>query len=184
MTKYNYPFIHFFGLGFIQVKISDTRRYHFYTNKIPKYVEHPHNHRYSFQSEILCGNLNEVLYEPTIGDTHFMSTSNCLPKDSNALDIRIPVSLIQKNIFTHKTGDTYARIPTDIHTVDATEDTITFLTKTSEPIFKEAFFIYEKNDEPLCPFSKKYDEKELWDIVKEMWVSLPESIRNRESLFL
>lgn len=184
MTIYDYPFIHFFGLGFIQVKISDTQRYHFYTNRIPRYVEHPHNHRYSFQSEILCGNLNEILYEPIYGDTHFISTSNCMPKNSNDLNIKVPVGLKQRESITHKTGEVYVRIPTDIHTVEATEDTITFLTKTSEPIFKEAFFIYEKNDEPLCPFSKKYDESELWGIVKEMWASLPESIRIREPLFL
>jgi hypothetical protein len=39
--------IHYFGLGFIQIKIDDTYRLHFYTNKLPKILheEEVHNYR-------------------------------------------------------------------------------------------------------------------------------------------
>src|SRR5271168_5571627 len=49
---------YWFGLGFIQLKLSDTERMHFWLPEIP----HPereeiHNHRYDFTSTVLAGHL-------------------------------------------------------------------------------------------------------------------------------
>ena len=59
----NYYKIHFFGLGFIQVKVSDSTRYHFYHKDLPAFTDHPHNHRYNFTSTCLKGRLKHNLYE-------------------------------------------------------------------------------------------------------------------------
>src|SRR5579863_7289598 len=59
---------YWFGLGFIQLKLNDTARMHFWLPEIP----HPereeiHNHRYDFSSIVLAGHLlHEVWHLDTV----------------------------------------------------------------------------------------------------------------------
>ena len=68
--KADYESIHYFGLGFIQIKMKDSDiRYHFYTDKLEgNCVESIHTHRYSFTSMILAGTLSQTIYKPEYGN--------------------------------------------------------------------------------------------------------------------
>ncbi len=55
----------FFGLGFVQLKVDDQQRLHFWhpETRTPDYDEEWHDHRYSFSSQVLVGSLtNEIAY--------------------------------------------------------------------------------------------------------------------------
>ena len=54
--------IQFFGLGFVQVKMTPTTRYHFYHPSLPVITENPHNHRTALTSQILKGILENRIW--------------------------------------------------------------------------------------------------------------------------
>jgi hypothetical protein len=55
-----------FGLGFIQLKLNDVERVHFWCPEIPSPErEEIHDHRYNFTSTVLAGMLHFELYEVT-----------------------------------------------------------------------------------------------------------------------
>lgn len=74
--------IHYFGLGFVQLKLRDGRRMHFYTESLPAIVgdDDVHNHRYDFTSQVLSGYLVQHIYRVVPGDTHTLEQESCKKK--------------------------------------------------------------------------------------------------------
>ena len=84
--KKNAESIHYFGLGFIQVKINFPNRIHFYTTQLDKTVqeEEIHNHRYNFKSQILKGRFTQTIFTANKTDlsyTHYMTQESCNEND-------------------------------------------------------------------------------------------------------
>lgn len=75
----NCTHIHYFGLGFIQIKLGETYRIHFYTDQLPAIAgeEDVHNHRYDFRSKILYGNFKQELFEITPGGVYVLEDESC-----------------------------------------------------------------------------------------------------------
>ncbi len=71
--------IHYFGLGFIQLKINFETRMHFYSPELPQITsnEDVHNHRYDFESCVLKGELEQELFHVINGDTHLREQESC-----------------------------------------------------------------------------------------------------------
>ena len=83
--------IYYFGLGFIQVKLDDSFRVHYYTDKLPAITEDIHNHRYDFTSEVVSGKLSTTIYRLAVGETHRILNSSCeaggsAPEDGRLVD--------------------------------------------------------------------------------------------------
>lgn len=85
--KDNCEKIHYFGLGFVQLKMKNPKiRYHFYNKELSRLTptEEIHNHRYAFESRILAGELDQIIYNvikcgPDQA-THTLRPVSCDPK--------------------------------------------------------------------------------------------------------
>lgn len=165
--KENSKLIHYFGLGFIQIKLSDTERVHFYTQELPAIIglEDIHDHRYDFESTILKGYLKHETFELTEGNEFIMEQESCNPDvkiDGNSKLVGVRLNL--KN--TYEKYSTYFIPHTTLHRVKSNNG-ITHI-KRGEYKKDAANVIRKVNAEKICPFSKKIEEVYLWTIVEEM----------------
>lgn len=165
--KDNHIRLYYFGLGFIQLKINETYRLHFYSARLPAITEDIHNHRYNFQSKILKGNIINriwcVSYDaPT---NHIMLNESCNPNIA-APKTTTPCSVHLYEEASYSAGDIYHMDDSIFHQVQA-NNCITLLKRG--PYTKEfAQIVLPENKESVCPFSKEVDQKILWEVIEEM----------------
>lgn len=167
--KSNCKKIHFFGLGFIQIKLSDEQRVHVYTDKFPMTAQEEdiHNHRYDFNSQILKGLLTQKTYQVfrAIEETPFeMKKESCKENfkvEEETEDVDVELTGVQH----FNQGSTYFITHDTFHQV-ASSNAVTLITRSG---YKKdlAEVIYNKENTPVCPFSIKITEDELWKIVEE-----------------
>lgn len=157
--------IHYFGLGFIQIKLGQTYRLHIYTDILPAIIgkEDIHNHRYDFTSHILYGSLYQELYELIDDTTHVIEEESC-KEGYVASDSTKKLCGIKKISDQHFCkGSSYTIDHRTFHRV-ASSDAITLLTRSDYK--KElAEVVRPLGAHKICPFSKKVAEDELWSIV-------------------
>ena len=159
--------IHYFGLGFIQIKLGEQYRIHFYTNALPAIIsaEEIHNHRYDFTSHILHGTFSQKLYQLVPGTSHTIEDESCTEGVMSTEPAQpCGVQLICEE--TYIAGSWYQISHTTFHTVTA-NNAITLLNR--KPYAKKfAQVIRPVNTPKTCPFSKKIPESELWSIVAQL----------------
>ena len=167
----NKTMVHYFGLGFIQLKIDNHHRVHFYTNDLMKTVgdEEIHNHRYNFVSEVLKGEFSQDIYDVTPVSmeeaTHLLSQESC-NENITASNVIIPTPVKIEKFYseTIAEGEKYFMDHQSFHTVYSA-DAITFLTRSDYK--KELADVASPKDKTLvCPFSIKLSEDEIFDIIK------------------
>ena len=163
----NYARLYYFGLGFIQLKIDETYRLHFYSPELPAITEDIHNHRYNFESTILKGHFVNRIYTIDEHDEggYIMVNESCnpnisAPKLDKSCDVRMTF------VGMYRTGQSYHMPDTAFHTVRA-EDCITLL-KRGDYTKEYAQIILPKEKPSVCPFSKKIPEEELWKLMQAM----------------
>lgn len=165
--KNNCQKIHYFGLGFIQIKLTPEYRIHFYNKKLPAIIgdEDVHNHRYDFNSKIFAGSFHQEVFQLTDGDTHILEQESCKEGESSQSVAKVcGIKQIMTQDFT--VGSEYSVDADMFHRV-AADFAITFL-KRGEVKKEFADVVREKTALKVCPFSKKIPENELWDMVDEM----------------
>lgn len=163
--KMNHVRLYYFGLGFIQLKIDETWRLHFYSKELPAITEDVHNHRYDFQSTILAGSITNHSYQVNEGDSHIMVNESCNPEiEAPALDK--PCSMLLNHSKTMVVGWSYYMQHDEFHRVEA-DDCITLLRRSD---YKKEFaqIILPVGKAPVCPFSQKIPKSKLWRIMADM----------------
>jgi hypothetical protein len=166
----NHKLIHYFGLGFIQLKINDQYRLHFYTGQLPGITskEDIHNHRYDFESKILHGTLTQEIFERTRGKTHTLRQESCNEEPAKETKGKL-CSFRLAGIQTLSKGSSYFISHETFHRIHSI-NAITLLKRT--PQLKEfADVISPVNSKIVCPFQLKVDEPKLWLLVEEMLTS-------------
>lgn len=162
-------FIHYFGLGFIQIKLTPETRMHFYAKELPPIIseEDLHDHRYDFTSHILSGVLRQEIFGIAEGNTHILELENC-KENSPKYQEGTPCTVVKLHTQEFKKGSSYFIDHNTFHRVSA-DDAVTFLSRTG---YKKEFarVLREVSGEKICPFSKKIPEKELWEIVDSMLI--------------
>jgi hypothetical protein len=170
--KKNHVRLYYFGLGFIQLKIDETYRLHFYSSKLPSITEDIHNHRYDFTSTVLKGRfINNVWGITEVSELnggnapHVMVNESCNPDISAPpLRMRCEAHLIHRGVYEE--GQNYLMPENAFHTVKG-EDCVTLLERGKYT--KEfAQVVMPKDKSPICPFSKKIEDEVLWEIMAEM----------------
>lgn len=164
----NHRTVHYFGLGFIQLKLDARTRMHFYTPELPPVVpdEDVHNHRYDFTSEVLKGVLEQHLYQVVAGDTHVRCQETC--KAGVAAGVPpAPCGLEALCFQVLPAGSVYQIRHQAFHRVAAHEPTVTRLVR-SEYRKELAEVVRPAGAEGVCPFSKPVPEAELWAIIRGM----------------
>jgi hypothetical protein len=164
--KANHKMLHYFGLGFIQLKIDDERRMHFYTPELPPIVpeEDVHNHRYDFSSTIVKGEFHQELFNLMDGDTHIIEQESCQEGQHTAGGQPCAIMLASRH--SYPIGSRYWLSHTMLHRVQA-ENCVTFLERSpyAKPL---ADVVRPKGAFKVCPFSQKIEVEQLWAIVEKM----------------
>lgn len=162
---------YFFGLGFIQCKISSSERYHFYSEELKPIIdseEEIHNHRYDFISTILKGTITNKIYTFKKKDSgnYNLTKESCNPNiilsDNEVIYGDIQLFSEEK----YDKGQSYMMKHEQFHTI-YTNDCITHLKRTN---YKKQFahVIRNNNTEKICPFSKKMSTEECWALIRKI----------------
>lgn len=162
--------IHAFGLGFIQIKLGDINRVHIYCKEagLTTQEEEIHNHRYNFTSLVLKGEIENKIYEVKPDPQGLFQQLNeaCnpdVPKDMESLLVTEP-KLVSR--FVTAKGSEYFLDKDTFHRVQATEGTITVLTR-GLVVKAQAQIVSPLNQKLTCPFSVNLPENKLWLLVEE-----------------
>lgn len=161
----------FFGLGFIQCKINDRERIHFYHPTLVPTVnieEEVHNHRYDFESTILMGKINNKKYqfiEDNDNATHFLQSESCNESIKIEKSNNIYGTVVLESDECISKGEAYLMKFYEFHTFHTTK-CITYLKRSS---YKQdtAQVIRPINSEIICPFSIKLSPEECWNIIND-----------------
>lgn len=157
-----------FGLGFIQLKISPTKRIHFWHPELKGNVEHPHNHRYNFTSKILRGSIKQTIYRPSDnqshGDHHIFEV-NCQEDSKTKLVKRVSI----KKVFstTMIAGQEYSLDMDEYHTIESS-DAVTLLSRPNHHQKEMAQVLQPCDERMACPFEKKISTYELWKYITDI----------------
>lgn len=172
--KANHKVIHWFGLGFIQIKLCDFTRLHFYTDVLPKTTKHEHkneeihNHRYNFTSKILHGSLYNEIYEIDydVNGNYILTKETC--KEHEESDTP-PIPCNVRGVFGDElyANETYYMDNNTFHTVWCPPNTITYIHRSGYQKYY-ADVVHKKGNELTCPFSIKKTEGELFQIVEKI----------------
>jgi hypothetical protein len=168
---------HYFGLGFIQIKLDATWRLHVWVPEwptIPGAESELHDHRYDFDSQVLCGALRHDLY--AAGPTH----AHAQPGDAERLDVTCqpgqahdPVPLghvrpIPIGTFTVPAGGHYRLTASAFHRSTPLGPTVTLVRRG--PVQKELATVLRPPGAAFtCPFSLSPDETACWAKVAEVF---------------
>lgn len=165
--KKNHQMIHYFGLGFIQLKLDATNRLHFYTEELPPIVneEDVHNHRYDFLSVVLKGEFCQHTYNIVDGVTHTLEEESCRKDAPISFEPKL-CGLEINSIHTYRAGSWYMICHNTFHQVFAT-NCITFLNRTDYKK-ENAQVVRPVGATKICPFSQQIEQSRLWEIVDSM----------------
>lgn len=171
--------IHYFGLGFVQVKMGPSYRCHFYHPSVPAFVDGPHDHRYSFTSTVHRGSIRNTIYEEASDEfcnlRGKMIPESCregVPPSDDVRDVRLK---IVSSFITYEGSAYYLKHDT-LHSIEPLAldgKVITSLmrndvVKTHARVFRpEKEISGNEKLGVICPFSKKMSDDDLWAIVAD-----------------
>jgi hypothetical protein len=161
---------HYFGLGFIQLKIDDTLRLHFWhpalTATVPE--EEMHDHRYNFTSRVLRGSTTHKIWnfvEDENGD-HGLFNVSCKPGDSTEPAFLATGRVEPAGSYSMVEGSVYTFPHDQFHQIEATE-CITLVSR--DAVVKElATIVKPIASGHVCPFALKLDKDYLWDLIAQL----------------
>lgn len=165
-----------FGLGFIQVKVDETTRYHFYHPELEALIqeEEAHDHRYDFKSEVLKGCLRQEIYDVRL--LPGASTDKCIwsvkevscdplnPANEESVACKMNTSMV---IACSADSDYKINRNTFHRVLPTREPTVTKLTRGA--VVKDFARVLRKTrTEEVCPFSPNMTDEELWGWVRRI----------------
>ena len=165
----------YFGLGFIQFKINNYERLHFYDDDLYAITDDTemHDHRYNFTSTVLKGAITNEIFTYTkdkkglYGNLFELMEVSCdsnTAKDPKHLNFVIP-ELVSR--FKTSAVDTYVLGHSAFHKIKTEGKTITLLERDTP--FKEFAQVIKQTDKDLvCPFSSPWTQKDLWDKIESI----------------
>jgi hypothetical protein len=158
----------YFGLGFIQLKISDSERLHFYHDDLPVLADEPHDHRYHFISHILQGEFTQTIYswEDHPNGSWSKHWEDCRPNSITPMPPKHGrISEIMTN--TYQAGSYYSIEADTLHTVSASGNCITSLAR--ETPYKDYAAVVRMNGiASVCPFSQPIPVEQCWEMIADM----------------
>lgn len=158
-----------FGLGFIQLKLTETTRLHFWHPSLKgglSFEEELHDHRYDFTSTILKGALSTEIWSVHDGLGHEMYRVSCTPdSDQSPAFLRTCKPRLE---CTYQTGvgQSYS-LPMDTFHRTSAETCITFLER-GETVKEHARVIRSPREAMSCPFATTIPAEKLWATIDEM----------------
>jgi phosphoribosyl-ATP pyrophosphohydrolase len=164
-----------FGLGFIQMKLNETDRLHFWHPDLSPDVseEEVHDHRYDFTSTVLKGEVTHEIFvfnrSRYSGDNirHEMVTVSCDPNQPpppNTLPTPGVMNFVGSQTMVE--GSRYFFPKGSFHRSKASR-AITFLRRG--PVDRQFAHVIRPVGAPMvCPFSKPKSQAEIWDHIADL----------------
>jgi hypothetical protein len=163
---------HWFGLGFIQLKLNAKQRMHFWH---PNHIrdtneEEVHNHRYSYSSRIIIGEIvhETWAYVPSPsgeGNIECIEVS-CKP-DRHIEDKPLSIgSMTMDGHYNLPAGTSYFFPASGFHRIKA-KRAVTVVCR-GEIETENAMVLRRIGTPSFCPFSVKKTEAECWRIIEEL----------------
>lgn len=158
--KKNHTKIHYWGLGFIQVKVGKDVNYHFFLEDLPVTFnsETPHNHMRDFYSTVLFGVLEETLYEVTEGTGCKIEPNRC----TGSVLPEVVLNIVGKNIIQYEQGSSYYRQKEQLHTVKPVGECLTVVVKQGD-----TGCVYSLGSPEGDGESVNLDDETLWKMVED-----------------
>lgn len=161
---------HWFGLGFVQLKLDEDRRLHFWHPSAGQITpeEELHDHRYDFTSRVLAGEMIHEVWDwhPDADGDHEMLEVSCKPGVAANPE---PVGrgwVTMSGRHAMRQGESYSFKAGLFHRGSA-HRAITFLTRG--PVVSDmARVIHPIGMPSVCPFSAPRTEAECWDMIADM----------------
>ena len=167
---------HWFGLGFIQLKLNDAERLHFYPKEMKGFVdpEEVHDHRYDFGSTVLQGRIAQNTFDFEVGGQglYEMANVSCDPA-TPAPDIEpIKGRILNTGRMNLTAGNSYWLDADTFHSFYGYDNAITALIRgtTRKPYARVIRLV---GAEKVCAFSRPMPTNELWDIIASMLPAKP-----------
>ena len=158
---------HFHGQGAVKVMLKNGERWNFYADIAPTFIMLPHDHRVSFRSKIMKGQLRHVLYDVTPADEE--TGLQLVANDCDGTDSRIvmeDVHLRKTMEMVHSEGQEYWLDRTQVHEVFLdSPKAITCIEWTGDRK-QDCLFVVEKGEPWVCAFSQRKEKSECWQIIK------------------
>lgn len=161
---------HYFGLGFIQIKLDDVHRLHAWVPDwpaIPGAETELHDHRYPFTSHVLKGAIEHELFAagplqdlpgPGLWEVAAVSCKPGAAEEARLLGYAAPTRLAA---FRIGAGHSYALTPDAFHRARAHGPAVSLLAR--QPTERdEARILREPGAPSACPFSLKVPVDECW----------------------
>lgn len=165
---------YWFGLGFIQLKLSDTDRMHFWLPQIPRPErEEIHNHRYDFRSTVLAGELCHDVYNlkgrvasalRQFCDWEIFDT-DCAPGKEGVVERVTSCDISRVGSFRLSAGSVYEFPHTSYHTTGDTFFAVTHLVRQPKKL-EYASVIRPKGARSVCPFKDKIETSKCWGYIE------------------
>jgi hypothetical protein len=159
-----------FGLGFIQLKLHATQRMHFWHPELrpddPAFDEEYHDHRYDFTSDVLVGEISNVLasVEPTADATDYSLFEVCC--SGGGQEYMSPVRLNPAGTFTTVAGSSYFLQRDTFHRVSV-ERCVTRQTRYENAKAKAR--VVQRRDRPSAnPFETHMSEARVWEYIEDL----------------
>ena len=167
---------HYFGLGFIQLKINPSQRLHFWVPQWPAIAgahTELHDHRYDFASTVLQGRVVQDVYaagvlhnDPFEGCMELIEV-NCKPGNEDTPQIK---GYVQPQHLVHhevQTGQTYRMGHDAFHRAWSVGPTVTLLERGA--VIKDVARVLRPVGTPFtCPFSIPISTEACWEQIKTM----------------
>lgn len=157
-----------FGLGFIQLKMDDRHRMHFWHPELPSsgaYDEEWHDHRYSFNSHVLVGSIrNEIGFSAPNPKGEFSEFEVCCEGGGATFKQKVDVHYLTE--FETRAGETYFLQQDALHKVWANR-CVTLQTRYLSSVKDKARVVATKFNSPN-PFDANLPEAQLWEIIEDL----------------
>lgn len=151
---------------------------HFWCPEIP----HPereeiHNHRYSFVSQVLAGNLHHSVYhlDATVNPYAGLGLADaceweifetdCQPGKEGTVETVSACMLSHIGDFWLEPGSVYEFPYESYHTTEGTEFAITHLTRVLPKVLDFASVIKKRGQPTSCPFKDKIPAAQCWEYI-------------------
>ena len=166
---------YYFGLGFVQLKLNDVWRMHFWVPEWPTILgaeSEFHNHRYEFCSKVLLGCLQHeivCLTPDKLPPDKMMEVIQVSCKPNQSED-PVPLGLCGVSdigCFEVRQGSTYTLNPSSFHRSFSSGPTVTLL-RRGPIVQEEAQVLRQPNTVFQCPFSIEKTTQECWDKIDEI----------------
>jgi len=164
---------HWFGLGFIQLKLNHKQRMHFWHPEYQKFTpeEEVHNHRYSFCSRIIAGEMIHETWNYVPDEGAGSGTAECIEVSCKPGQPANPIpistgTMTMSGRYTMPAGSKYFFPATGFHRT-ITKRAVTLLCR-GEIESENALVIRPIGTPTICPFSIQKSESECWEIIREL----------------